>query len=273
MNTAAKPSIETASHWYSKDGKPAYEVPYADPKKGMRPTTLRDAKKLGLLPSATTLLKILDKPALTAWKVEQAVLTVLTSPRLASEEIDAFIKRVLHTDKEQEEEASKARELGSQIHDAIEKALSGEEFGPALAAYVAPVIAAVNGLGKVTATEKIIVGEGYAGRLDAIVETDSTITVLDFKTTKNLPRESYPEAKLQLSAYAKALGNTGKKTIQTANIYISTTEQGKIAVFGHADCMETFEKGFKPLQKLWCWMNDYDAPLSEPEENYDLPTP
>ncbi len=34
-------------HWYDADGKPAYEVPYADPSKGMRPTTLADAKKFG----------------------------------------------------------------------------------------------------------------------------------------------------------------------------------------------------------------------------------
>ena len=37
-----------SEHWYSRDGRPAYEVESA--KGMMRPTTLRDARKLGLVP-------------------------------------------------------------------------------------------------------------------------------------------------------------------------------------------------------------------------------
>lgn len=262
MPTAAKIYSEEASHYYWPDGRSCHEVPYADPKKGVRPTTLRDAKKLGLLPSVTTLCKILDKPALTAWKVEQAVLTVLTSPRLPDEATDAFVKRVLQVDREQDAEASKARELGSFIHESIENALNGEDWISDVDIYVRPVLEALKEFGKSTKTEMIVVGNGYAGRVDCVFETDSVITIIDFKTTKNLPKESYPEAKLQLSAYAAGLGNTGNKIIQTANIYISTTEAGKIAIFAHDDWQETFRSAFVPLQKLWGWINDYQT-LSE----------
>ena len=42
-------SIATESgHWYQADGTPAYEI--KKPGGGMRPATLRDARKLGLLP-------------------------------------------------------------------------------------------------------------------------------------------------------------------------------------------------------------------------------
>ena len=52
------------NHWYKQDGSPCYEVPYADPKKGMRSTTIRDARKLNLVPSVTTILQVMDKPGL-----------------------------------------------------------------------------------------------------------------------------------------------------------------------------------------------------------------
>jgi len=48
-----------------------------------RPTTLRDARKLGLLPSVTNILNVIAKPELTAWLQEQAVMAALTLPRNA----------------------------------------------------------------------------------------------------------------------------------------------------------------------------------------------
>ena len=64
-----------STHWYAQDGSPAYTQIIASGKnKGKeRPTTIRDAKKLSLVPSVTTLLGIMDKPALTHWKINQAV--------------------------------------------------------------------------------------------------------------------------------------------------------------------------------------------------------
>ena len=256
MNTIANIKQSEASHWYYPDARPCFEVPYADASKGMRPTTLRDAKKLGLIPSVTTILKVLDKPALTAWKIEQAVLAVLTTPKLADEPLDAFIKRVLTTDKEQDAEAAKARELGTRIHDELESTLNGNPLAnPELDPFVMPAYKATVELGKVLATEKIMVGEGYAGRLDAILDGNE-ITVVDFKTTKTLPKESWTEHRLQLAAYAKALGNTNGKRINTANIYISTVEAGKIVVCQNPDWQETFERGFKPILNYWQFANN-----------------
>ena len=44
--------IAESTHWYDKEGNPAYEVEAK--KGGMRPTTLRDARVLDLVPSVTS---------------------------------------------------------------------------------------------------------------------------------------------------------------------------------------------------------------------------
>ena len=56
------------AHWYRRDGEPLHSVPSA--KGEPRPTTLRDARKLGLLPSVTNVLGVIAKPELTAWVQE-----------------------------------------------------------------------------------------------------------------------------------------------------------------------------------------------------------
>ena len=61
-----------SQHWYDRNGTPAYSV---IAKNGVpRPTTLRDARKLNLVPSVTTILNVAAKPALEAWKLNQICL-------------------------------------------------------------------------------------------------------------------------------------------------------------------------------------------------------
>ena len=50
------------THWYDQKGAPAYTVKAKDGSD--RPTTLRDARKMNLAPSVTTILKVAAKPAL-----------------------------------------------------------------------------------------------------------------------------------------------------------------------------------------------------------------
>lgn len=257
MATDARVHDNQSCHWYRPDGTRCFEVPYADPAKGFRPTTLRDARKLGLVPSVTTVISVLDKPGLNAWKAEMTALAVLTAPRLNGEPLDAFVKRVLQTDRDQDTESTKARELGTAIHAAIELELQGKSCDPALMAYVEPVVELVKSYGVVRATEKVVVGDGYAGTMDGLTETALFLDVWDFKSAKNLPDSSWLEAKLQLSAYAQTLGNTGQQLIRTNNIYISTTEPGKIAHFAHDDWPETYNQGFKPLLQVWRWLNQF----------------
>jgi len=259
MTTAARVQSAEAAHFYTKTGEPMHFIERSDGQ-GTRPTTLRDAKKLGLLPSPTSILKVLRAPQLEAWKIEMACLSVLTAPRKEGEALDAFVERVLHTERQQDEQAQKARDLGTRIHDAIAGVLMGAAECPVeLAPFVAPAIAEMHLFGKVAATEEVVCGERCAGRLDArfFDEQVQRVTVVDIKTTSNPPlKGSWLEHKLQLSFYAEALPCT--HAIQTANVYISTKTPGIVTVDTHKDWRQTYECGFKPLLDYWCFANNYD---------------
>jgi hypothetical protein len=252
-----------SGHWYSKDGIPAYTVENKSKPGTFRPTTLRDARKLGLLPSVTTITKLLHSESLVRWRINEAAHALMTSPRREGENEDAFIERVLWTEREHEEVAKAARDLGTDIHAAVEQALRGQPWNQELKAYVEPVLAECAKFGKAVQTERVVIGLGYGGKLDAIFWSEHGFVVVDFKTTKRLPKESYPEHRLQLAAYAAAgvMGILGDNSsiVRTCNIYISTTEPGKVAVSVHSadEWREAYHSGFVPLVQHWQWANDY----------------
>lgn len=258
MTTAANVKKADQSHWYHRDGKPCYEIPKAKGD-GMRAPTVRDARKMDLLPSVTTILKVLHKEALVNWLIEQAVLAVVTTPRLPGEADDAFITRVLQVQKVQDEEVTIARERGTAIHDALQFAFQGFEIPGQWKEWVLPVFQSIRNRGAFLFAEKVVVGPGYAGMLDLALIHDNTIEIIDWKSTSKLPeRESWDEHKLQLAAYARAVQTLyPDKKITTSNAYISTKEKGAFAVFDNGDWANTFEYGFLPLMNFWQWSKTY----------------
>ena len=247
---------QCGGHFYAKDGTPCHFIEKKDGS-GTRATTVADARKNGWLPSPTTILATLAKPALNEWLRQTAALAVLTTPRQDGEDIDSFVDRALSVDANSISDAAKER--GTIIHDELEKRLAGVcgTYNTLLDEYVNPVISEVNKLGRVVMTEKVLVGDGYAGRVDCVVESES-ITVIDFKTTgaKKLPKKPYDEHLLQISAYCKALGNTGDKPIKYAVIYISSVRPGEVNVCEGADWQDNFELGFKPIMAYYKWSNN-----------------
>jgi len=244
-------------HFYTTNGEPKFFVE-KKAREGQRPTTIDDARRNGWLPSVTEILKILDKPALNQWKIQQGIIAVCSAPDIPGEGIDAKIARVLAAG-EHDEESKRARDLGSQIHAAIENRLQDKPFDPSLADYFSTALNHVFSLGKVLWTEKILVGDGYAGKCDLAIENENYIWLLDWKTAKTLPdpnRGAWLEHRLQLAAYAKAFEKHYKKNIFTGNVYISTRERGRFVVCDHSvGWHETYERGFKPLVQYWKWVN------------------
>jgi hypothetical protein len=261
MTTTAKPISSEGSHFYFPDGKPCYEVPYADPRKGNRKTTLADARKLGLLPSVTTILKVLHREALVNWLIEQACLAVLTSPRQDGEDLDAFVQRILHTDRVQDQEAEAARDRGTAIHNAIEARFAGEPVDEAIWPLAQPAYAEIEKRGRVIGVETCVAGQGYAGKVDLVQENDA-IWIWDWKTTKKLPRAAWKEHVLQGAAYAAAYaarGTTGDLHIRTGNVYIDSST-GEFIVCEHEEnWVAVYEKGFWPLVKVWQYLNSYSV--------------
>ena len=110
-----KEKVQESGHWYTPQGTSAYTT---IGKTGERPTTLRDAKKLGLLPSVTTIINVANKgEGLQRWLAEQAILAALTLPRLEGEEEGVWLSRVMKDSKATGREAA---ERGTAIHNIIE---------------------------------------------------------------------------------------------------------------------------------------------------------
>lgn len=259
----------TAGHWYTRDGSPAYAVQKKDGT-GTRPTTLRDAKKLSLLPSVTTILAVLDKPQLTTWKIKTAIRATLDVERADGEETDAWVDRVVEA---AGEPAAEAADLGTRIHNAIEAVCRGEAWDvAALGTYVAPVLGWI--VGKMEQGGRIIVQEGviansaygFAGRVDCAFEMpDGTVWVVDWKSRKTRPGETdaqaftpYATHRLQLAAYAAEWAlERGWDKIRCANVFTSSTEPGRFGVSVHEDPEGAWE-AFKATLDVWRWTKGYD---------------
>lgn len=298
MTTAARIQSSDSAHWYQQDGEPCYEV-IGKSTGRPRPVNITDARARNLVPSVTTLLKVLHKEALVNWRIEQAVLACLTTPRLSSidpatnatveEALDAYINRVLHVEKVQEQEGQIARDKGIEIHDALEMLFSGaatpvtDELKP----WIMPAYEAVIALGgKTLSTEQILVGSGYAGRTDLIVALDdNTFDIWDFKSAKKLPDPkkggSWQEHRLQLAAYAQAFLETQfakdaklkAENIRTRNLYISTADQGRFVICENGSWESCFWDGFMPVLYYWQWANNFKLPVTSkaPEPVADVP--
>lgn len=266
--TAARPTSRKDSHWYSIDGQPRYEIIGKTTGKP-RAVTLRDAREGNLVPGVTTILKILDKPALNDWKIEQAVMACETTPKLPGEALDAFIERVLHVERIQDQESTIARDKGTEIHNAMEDYFLGQAdlIPEDLKPWVIPAAESVAAYGDLVGSEMILVGDGYAGKTDLVLDAPQCWWIWDYKTTKNLPDPkkggAWSEHRLQLAAYARAyellLDKQGPKTkpIRTANVYISTVEPGTFVICEHSEWEPTYWEGFAPLVRHWQWANKY----------------
>jgi len=80
------------SHWYDKDGSPRYEI---EGKNGLRPTTLRDARKHGWVPSVSTIWKdVVAAPGLVRWSQGQLWDAFYNNPLDYPETEDEYKMRV-----------------------------------------------------------------------------------------------------------------------------------------------------------------------------------
>jgi len=227
------------NHWYAQNGAPAYET-------NGHSTTLRDARKLGLAPSVTTILGIIHKEQLERWKVQQGILAALTMPRGEDSE-EAWLAKVMADSKRQAKEAA---EEGSRIHDAIEKAYKASySMGEPYFAHVDATCDEVERLfPNVTdwVSEKSFYHPlGFGGKVD--LHSPSTGIVVDFKGKdgdfSDGKKLAYDQ-NIQLAAYQVGLGLNGLEEyraeydfvepslhVQCANIFVSRTHPGKVCSY------------------------------------------
>ena len=250
-----------SSHWYTRDGAPMHRVPTADGT-GDRAATVKDARRLGLLPSVTGILSVLDKPALGKWKCDQVALAALRTPKSPDESEGYWCERVCDAAFRQVDDAA---DLGSKIHAALESAFADLPWDASLSAYVVPVIAWKQKTGiTVIEREKVLVNaaHGFAGTTDVLFRWGANgIGILDYKTKKTKPGEAvktYEEHSMQLAAYAATYwGEAELGRVLAANIFISSTEPGRMEVCKSGDLPAHFE-AFKACAAIWRYQKGYD---------------
>lgn len=275
---------ESGSHWYTPSGAPLHEVERADGK-GTRPTTLRDARKLGLYPSVTNILSVLSRPGLDAWKQEQAILAALTLPRRNGETTDDFARRVVADMSQQVRDAA---DLGSAIHRAIELyAQSGKlPENPEVARLFEPAKQWFDSQVDCVHSVEAAVAHpewGFGGRVDLVATLRCTgrPCVIDFKTQRTrlnkagqfapIFHEVWP---LQLEAYRQALvsRDPGLCGAETASVVIGSTDP--VPVITHVwDPLEAPSRfrAFLAARQLWVWTRGYCPVADAPERPDDEP--
>ena len=261
MAILSRSTVE-GSHWYTHDGFPFHTIPKAKGD-GDRPVTVADARKLDLLPSVTNVLGVLHKPQLEHHKIAAAVKASIASPKLAEESEDYYVKRIIDASKE---DVRGAADLGTRIHEAIDLALDGTAIDPELSQYVVPVIDLVRQRGwDLHEREQVLVNlsEGYAGRCDALFrcEASGEFGVIDFKTrrTKADQRSTpYDGQAEQLAAYARAVWGKDAEQATLINVYISTTEPGRVEVYEHPQTFADYWRVFKAACVIWRASKNYD---------------
>jgi len=249
-------------HWYDSTGKPCHWMEGANGVQ--RDTTLRDARKLNLYPSVTTILGTVDKPALTNWKMKQVLLASLTLPKIENEPPDAFAKRIM---RDAFEGSTDARDIGSEIHADLETLFKGDaaairegkyllqHHDIAVAAY--DFIVDYCGCRDFVSEQTVTSQMGYAGMIDLHRDGDKRENsfTIDFKT-KDIKESdtgkklAYPEMCMQLAAYDNALGGFGSRRL--VNFFIDRTTPGLVVAheWSPDEIIHQFTK-FELLVKYW----------------------
>jgi len=264
--------LTESGHYYDIDGNPRHTMPNKSKPGQTRATTLADAKKHKLFPSVSAYLKMLAAPGLDNWKMEQLIEACYNeaigcSNQRFTDYIDEYAARVKEAAFTQ---VGDAADLGTKIHAALERYYTAEELpedDEQLRAMVLRTTDRVRGLGvKVIHAEKVLVAPryGYAGTTDIIFERDGA-GVLDFKSKRTQPgkkifsADSHP---MQIAAYWQAWFDDGDfpPDAQGINVYISTTEPGRIEVVEYDDIALSKAWGaFKACLELYRYSTGYDA--------------
>jgi hypothetical protein len=204
-----------SQHWYDKDGKPCYTIIGKNGKE--RNTTVRDAREHGYLPSVTTIISQLDKPALTRWKMEQMLLASLTLPRLENEPEVDYIARVVEDSRSTGKDAMTR---GTEMHNLLELFYSGVY----MLEYPQFVLRTEKAISEYFGEqdwkcEESFAFKGYAGKCDL----HANGIVIDFKTkTDSLDKATvYAEHIMQLAAYREGFGMPNARC---AIVFVSDTE-------------------------------------------------
>ena len=224
--TVKEPRASEGNHWYTRDGVPRYTVMGKNGKE--RNTTLRDARTESLVPSVTTVMNVMAKPALIQWLQKQVLMAALTLPRIPGEPEDDYISRIMADSKEQGRAAADA---GTDIHASIQGFYEGEVSTRHEAHVIGTVEALFIAFGQQGWIAERAFGHshGFGGKCDLHSAIGDGI-VADIKTkefTDPKKVDTYDEHMMQLAAYRVGLGIPKARC---ANVFVSRNVPGLVVV-------------------------------------------
>lgn len=245
-------------HFYDKNGNSAHEIVGKNGK--LRPTTIKDARQLGLVPSVSTVKDLGCGYGLISWMLDLMLDTALQHPFHPEEYTQKEWKILVF--KQYNKEKEKAAKRGTEIHDLLDKHLSNpkKKFGKDKE-YIMPVLEflqeefhGVKWLSEASFVHKM----GFGGRVDLHSITDNI--VLDFKTkdkTELTKSMQYDDHKIQLSAYQEGL--LLPSNARRFNLFVSVHKDtpGQCLLV-EAEQHDVYWETFKIMLDLWKIRNKYD---------------
>lgn len=224
----------------------------------LRPTRITDVKKWWkagevVVPSVTTVLNVLAKPALTNWLIDQHLKQAFDNPQISVEGYDEWLADIK---RKAEMEMDKAPSAGSDLHNILEQYYL---LTLPMDHELRPLCNEVNGvIEEITdrrewETEVNFVHDGYGGQVDLACEK----WLIDFKTKQTADKFKpgkmvYDEHKMQLAAYREGLC---RPKARCANVFICL-ENGEIDFHEHSEA--DLDKGwqlFKHTLSIWNLQN------------------
>mgnify|MGYP006402117801 CR=1 FL=1 len=256
-------------HYYekTKDGDvlPRHYVEMATRPGEMRPTRITDVRRMwgdnrAVVPSVTTVMDVLGKPALQNWKIDrhlESAWQILLDTNKYS--FDTSLKYMNEVKRQTEIAMDAAPKAGTDFHNSIELYFNGElDKGHEhynLCEKVQAEIMEKTGCTSeaIFNTEVSFVDGGYGGQCDLHVSDVHEDWIIDFKTKQTAdkfkPRKMvYDEHYMQLSAYSKAIiGDIDR----SANVFVCLEND---AIDFHEHKKEDLIKGwmmFDCCLELW----------------------
>lgn len=254
---------DKSNHWYKADGTPQHTIVGKNGKE--RAPRIKEAMELGLYPAVTTKLSVISNFQLNDWKLREVAKYSFVYPPQPKETDEAYAGRVIEGAMEQ---VSDAADLGTNIHNALEKHFTGQEYPPEMAVYVNAVDKWVKDNGvefrdhELRLVNKTI---GFAGTTDAAFTSPKGYGILDFKSRRTKPGEKvtpYETQVMQIAAYHTCYWGQiipdMDKNITGVNLYISTTEPGRVeATWYTPHELEEAWDAFVYASKLWDYLKGY----------------
>ena len=205
------------SHWYDSQGNPCFTIIGANGKE--RATKVTDARKFNWFPSVTTVISLLDRPALTTWHKQNTAFAAELNPRINGESDKQWFDRI---DDITKTIGQKNMQRGTDMHNVLEAYFTQKNLTeyPDYTRRTKEKLKEYFGDQLWISEQRLIPANvGYGGTVDLHCENN---IVVDFKTKESLENAAvYTEHILQLSAYAHGLNMPDARC---AIVFVSETE-------------------------------------------------